>query len=125
MNASDRDVALLLAVAGVLGFAAGLWHAEHQDAVETAQVLAGIVTYPPDNPVYVYDLKIWNLCVQGLALALRLGVPERVLSVAVSGLMGALSFQALTLCARAAGAGRWLAIVLPPGSWPSRRSLSA
>lgn len=114
MRAEDRDLAVTLAVAVVLGFAAGFARAEHQVAVETAQVLAGLVEYPRENPFFVYHMKLWNLGSQLLAIALWLGVPERVLSLALSGVMGALSFQALALCTLAVSRDRWLAIVTPP-----------
>jgi hypothetical protein len=108
------DTAIVAAVAGAIGFAAGLVRPSHQHAVETAQVLAGVVAYPIDTPFFVYHLRLWNLPSQLLAIGLAAGVPERALSVATSGLLGALSFQALSLSALAAGAGRWLAVVIAP-----------
>ena len=114
LDATDRDIAVTLAVAGVLGFAAGLARPTHQVAVETAQVLAGLVDYPLRNSFHVYHLKLWNLSSQLLALLLQLGVPERALSLALSGGLGALSFQALALCTLAVSRYRWLALVLPP-----------
>jgi hypothetical protein len=99
--------------AGAIGAVLGLASAEHQVAVETAQVLAGLVAYPPDNPFGVYHLKLWNLASQLSALALRLGAPERAISLVLSGLLGATTFTALGLAARAAGAGHWLAVIAP------------
>jgi hypothetical protein len=32
-----------------------------QDAVEPAQVIAGLVRYPPDNPVYQHSTRTWTL----------------------------------------------------------------
>jgi hypothetical protein len=52
----------VLIASGVLGFRVGYvgfptWHV----AVQTAQVLAGLVTYPPDNPFYIYHARLWTL----------------------------------------------------------------
>lgn len=114
MQATNRDIAVTLVVTGVLGFAAGFARPAHQVAVETAQVLAGLVDYPPRNPFHAYHLKLWNLSSQLLALLLWVGVPERALSLALSGGVGALSFQALALCTLVVSRYRWLALALPP-----------
>jgi hypothetical protein len=68
-----------------------------QVAVETAQVLAGIVEYPRDNPFYVYHAKLWTVVHQVLAALLWAGMSEISLSTLVSGLLGMVSFQALSL----------------------------
>src|SRR5687768_3069568 len=68
-----------------------------QVAVETAQVVAGLVTYPPDNIFYIYHTKLWTALHQILAVALGAGVDEITLSLVVSGLQGMLTFQALAL----------------------------
>jgi hypothetical protein len=81
----------------LLGFALGALFADWQVVVETGQVLAGLVRYPADNPFFIYHVKLWSLLNQACGLLLRLGVSEIVLSVAVSGLLGLLSFQALSL----------------------------
>lgn len=89
---------LLLFVSGLFGF---IWGAGFfscwQVAVEGAQVIAGIVKYPVNNPFYIYELKAWTLLHQIPALGLRLGLSERFLSILLSGVMGMLSFQALAL----------------------------
>jgi hypothetical protein len=98
-----------------MGIALGVSLPELHHGVESAQVLAGIVEYPPESPVYAYHLRIWTLVNQILALLLCLGFSERELSVAVSGAVGMLSFLALALCALAASRDRWLALLAP--SW--------
>ena len=55
----------VLAISGILGFRIGLigfpsWHI----AVESAQVVAGLVRYPPENPFYIYHTKLWSLVIQ-------------------------------------------------------------
>src|SRR5687767_7901187 len=68
-----------------------------QVAVETAQVVAGLVAYPPDNIFYIYHTKLWTALHQILAPPLRAGVTEITLSLIVSGVQGMLTFQALAL----------------------------
>ena len=88
----------VLLLSGILGFRMGMiGFPEWQVAVETAQVVAGIVTYPPDNIFYIYHTRLWTVLHQVLALALRAGVGEITLSLVVSGLQGMLTFQALAL----------------------------
>ena len=94
----------VLAASGLLGFHVGMvgfptW----QVAVETAQVVAGLVTYPPGNPFYVYHTKAWTILHQICAVLLKAGVSEIALSKALSGLLGMASFQALALLAYAIG----------------------
>ena len=86
------------ALSGLLGFATGFWCLPSwQVAVETAQVIAGLVRYPADNPFYIYHVKLWTILHQVLALLLRAGVSEVALSQALSGVVGMISLQALAL----------------------------
>src|SRR5690349_10719505 len=88
----------VLAISGLLGFRVGItgfptW----QIAVESAQVVAGLVPYPPDNPFYLYHTKLWSLVIQSCALMLRAGISEITLSLLLSGVLGMVSFQALSM----------------------------
>jgi hypothetical protein len=88
----------VLAASGTLGFVVGaISLPDWQVAVETAQVVAGIVAYPPDNPFYIYHAKLWTILHQLSALLLIAGVPEGTLAVVISGLLGLVSFQALSM----------------------------
>ncbi|HUP40373.1 MAG TPA: hypothetical protein VM115_09660 [Vicinamibacterales bacterium] len=88
----------VLLLSGILGFRVGmLGFPDWQVAVETAQVLAGVVTYPPDNIFYIYHTRLWTALHQVLAVALGAGVTEMTLSLLVSGVQGMLMFQALAL----------------------------
>ena len=88
----------VLLLSGILGFRVGmLGFPDWQVAVETAQVVAGIVDYPPDNIFYIYHTKLWTVMHQVLAVALRAGASEAALSLVVSGIQGMLAFQALAL----------------------------
>lgn len=89
---------LVLAVSGLIGFRIGLvgfptWHI----CIETAQVVAGLVRYPADNPFYIYHTKLWSLVIQACAVLLKAGLSEITLSLALSGLLGMISFQALAM----------------------------
>ena len=88
----------VLVISGLIGFRIGLvgfptWHI----CLETAQVVAGLVRYPPDNPFYIYHTKLWSLVIQTCAVLLRAGLSEITLSLALSGLLGMISFQALAM----------------------------
>ena len=87
----------VLLLSGALGFWLGIaarpsWHTP----IETAQVLAGLVTYPETNPFFIYHVKLWSVMHEMLAAALYLGASEVTLSRILSGLVGMLSFQALS-----------------------------
>ena len=101
----------VLAVSGVLGFRVGaVGFPDWQVAVESAQVVAGLVEYPPENPFYIYHTKLWTVLHQVLAALLLSGVSEISLSVFVSGLMGMVSLQALSMVVYALAGDPLLAI---------------
>jgi hypothetical protein len=109
-NSLRSPATVVLVVSGLLGFRVGMigfpsWHV----AVETAQVVAGLVVYPTDNPFYLYHVKLWTGLHQVLAGLLRAGVSESTLSLALSGVLGMVSFQALSIvvyaCSRDAFVG--------------------
>lgn len=114
MKGYRHGALLVLAVSGVLGFRVGFvefptW----QVAVETAQVVAGLVTYPDGNPFYVYHTKLWTMFHQAGALLLLSGVSEIMLSKLISGLLAAVSFQALSMVVYAFTPDALLAIGAP------------
>lgn len=88
-------------------------HPVLQVPVESGQVLAGIVTYPADNPFYVYHLKLWTLLNQLSAFLLSAGVSELDASLLLEGLTGALSFAALFLFSHAVS-GRFVVAFFTP-----------
>jgi hypothetical protein len=114
MSQSSGAVATVLVASGAIGFVlGGLWRPSWQDAIEPAQVLAGLVHYPPDNPVYIYSVRTWTVLHQAIAALLACGVPERAMAVVVSGATGMLSLQALALVVLAVGGEVALAILAP------------
>ncbi len=89
--------AWVLVLSGALGLGVGLAWADWQVCVETAQVLAGLVRYPPDNPFFIYHMKLWTILHQVCALLLKAGLSEVSVSILISALMGLLSLQALAM----------------------------
>lgn len=84
---------------GILGFLIGAFGIPSlQECVEHAQVLAGVVSYPSDNPFRICQIKAWALPTQLSAVALCLGIPELLLCRIVSGLTAMVAYQALGLC---------------------------
>jgi hypothetical protein len=93
--ASSNPLATVLIFSGLAGFSLGLSNATWQVTVESGQVLAGIVRYPPDNPFYIYHIKLFAIINQISVLLLRLIGSEKVISIFVSGLLGMISFMAI------------------------------
>jgi hypothetical protein len=109
---SDRvGVYTTLALSGLLGYCVGSrGFPEWQVPVETAQVIAGIVRYPANNPFLIYHLKLWTVLHQICAALLAVGVSEIRLSVILSGVTGMLSFQALAMTAFAFSRSIWIGV---------------
>jgi hypothetical protein len=104
----------VLIVSGILGFAVGaIKFPTWQVAVESAQVVAGLVHYPPGNPFYIYHVKLWTILHQICAVLLLSGVSEISLSIALSGVLGMVSFQALAMIVYALSADVPLSIAAP------------
>jgi hypothetical protein len=104
----------VLILSGLLGFLIGMLRfPTWQVAVEAAQVVAGVVQYPADNPFYLYQMKLWTVLHQVSALLIRAGVSEIVLSKIISGLLGMVSFQALALLVYTFSQNALLAIFSP------------
>jgi hypothetical protein len=100
----------LLAISGTFGFLIGLLLWDWQWAVEHAQVLSGVVSYPPASPVGIAHAKFWSLVPQLVAPWLWAGVSEATLSRLLSGVLGCLSFQALASVCYAASRQAGIAI---------------
>lgn len=94
-NRTGGNFKLVILFSGLIGFGLGLSNATWQVTVETGQVLAGIVSYPPDNPFYMYHLKVFTIINQISTVLLRLIGSERLISIFISGLLGMISFQAI------------------------------
>ncbi|MCK5000555.1 MAG: hypothetical protein KAS23_13515 [Anaerohalosphaera sp.] len=93
----------VILLSGIMGFCLGLSNVTWQVSVETGQVLASLVNYPPDNPFYMYHLKAFTLVNHFSASLLHLGVSERAISFLISGMLGMVSFQGLALLIFAIG----------------------
>ena len=101
----------MLLASGALGLRLGaVAFPDWQVAVEPAQVIAGIVSYPAATPFSVYQTKLWSLLHELSAVALVAGVPEPSLSLAISGLLGMLTLQALAMVVYALSGDAVLAV---------------
>ncbi len=109
---TGRSVLFVCALAGLCGAFLGTTNSL-QTALESAQVLAGKITYPADNPFYLYHIKSWSLTHQIPALLLQLGMTEQVLSLLLGAFIGMISFQAIALSAFVVSRNCWFAIALP------------
>src|SRR3989338_5637961 len=84
--------------AGILGFILGsFYYPTWQEVVEYGQVVINKIPYPQETPFYRIQSSIWSLPSQLAGLVLFLGVAEKTLSVIVSGILGMISFQAISL----------------------------
>jgi hypothetical protein len=104
---------LTLVASGAFGLWAGLAHAEWQWAVEFAQMGAGLVQQPADNPFSILHAKLWSLISQLTTLALAAGMSERMASWALSGLAGMVTCQALAMLAFACCRRFWASVSMP------------
>lgn len=112
VSASRTGAFATFVVSGVIGYYVGSrGFPEWQVPVETAQVIAGLVSYPPDNPFFIYHLKLWTILHQIGALLLSAGMSEIRLSIILSGLTGMVSFQALATTAYAFSRSVWLSTI--------------
>lgn len=106
-----------LLAGAALGCVFGVLYPTTHVAIEPAQLLAGLVEYPPGNAFWIYETRVWTVLHQLLAVPLALGVGERALAIAVSGGVGALSFASLSALAFALGAPVGWAAVTPFLLW--------
>lgn len=100
---------LSLLVGALAGSCTSVW----QMATESAQVQAGLVSYPLENSFYLYHLKLWTLSVQLGALGLAAGLTEAQVNIGLSALLGALLFAGLSGITFALSRRLGLALVLP------------
>lgn len=94
-NGSPIYLLILSALLG--GIIAVGSHAELQVPLESAQVLAGLIPYPVDNPFYIFHLKGWSLLSQLSTIFLSLGLTVVDASIIIGASVGAVSFAALFL----------------------------
>jgi hypothetical protein len=108
---TERRGLWVLTISGLLGFRVGIvGFPDWQVAVETSQVVAGLVTYPAGNPFFVYHTKLWTVLHQICAVLLLSGVSEIRLSLILSGVLGMVTFQALSIFVYALSRDALLAI---------------
>jgi hypothetical protein len=84
-----------------------------QDPIESAQVIAGLVAYPPDNPFYIMHTKGWSLLNQLSAGVLYLHGSDFTVNFLLAGLAGATSFAGVTLIVQAISRNPLVALATP------------
>lgn len=104
---------VVFCLSAVGGAILGLWRSDWQVAVEPAQIIAGLVKYPPTNPFYIYQVKTWTILHQLAAIGLRAGLSEGKLSLIFSALAGGVAFAGIALWALAFSESIPLAILVP------------
>ena len=86
---------LFYPLCATVGLLLGVVNARWQVSVETGQVLAGITPYGPENPWYMYHVKVFSLVNHLSALLMALTQDEIATSLIVSGLVGMVSILGL------------------------------
>lgn len=104
---------VVFCVSTVCGVIYGMLRPDWQVAVEPAQVIAGLVKYPPTNPFYIYQVKVWTILHQLAAIGLRAGLSEGQLSLIISGLVGGLAFVGIALWTLAFSESIPVAVLVP------------
>jgi hypothetical protein len=113
VQAKRPRLAAALFASASAGFAFGVLFPAWHVAIEPAQVLAGLVEYPSGNPFHLYEVRLWNAWHQLLVPLLQAGVPERFLTLLLSGLVTSIEFVAISVFAIACGAPGALAFAAP------------
>ena len=90
------EIKKLFIINSLWGFIIGLMHSNWQLAIEGGQVWAAIVSYPVDNPNFMYLNNAWTILHQITGLLLKLGASEKILSMLLSGLIAMVSCLAIS-----------------------------
>jgi hypothetical protein len=109
------QLSILLLFSGLFGFLVSTgFNLNWQVSVEAGQVLSGIVKYPANNiPQYMNLVKSWTILNQFSAILLRIGFSESVASFIITGLLGAVSFQAVALLFFSISRNVFLSLMVP------------
>ncbi len=112
-DVAPADVRFVLLVAGVIGFFVAVRYEKWIVAIESGQVLAGLVKYPQTHNFYIYNVRVITVLNDIVAVLLRAGMPERPLNFLLCGLCGSFSFTAFAFWTLALCRDRYLALVSP------------
>ncbi|MEE9542800.1 MAG: hypothetical protein V3V95_03320, partial [Thermodesulfobacteriota bacterium] len=110
-SVNRNPLASLLVISALFGILMGYDSANWQVSVETGQVLSGIVSYPPDNPNYLYHLKVFTIITHISALLLYVTGSEIVSSYIVSSILGMVLFCSLSTLIYAVNRNIWAALL--------------
>src|SRR5688572_12090808 len=101
---------VMAALATAVGAGMGLARADWQWAVEIAQTASGIVPHSPESVPAIVAASLWSVVTQALAVALRLGLSEAVLSMALSAVGTGMAVLVLSMLAYASSRRTLVAI---------------
>ena len=104
---------VVVAISAGMGFVVGAAFATFHQAVEFAQVTAGIVEYPSNNTFHYFQTHGWSLTVQLSGVLLRMGVTERLASILLSGALGVFWFVSASLLTFALSRNWMLGLLSP------------
>lgn len=114
MIPTNRQFLFVSVFSSAAGILFGLFYQTLQVALEPAQVLAGIVSYPSQqNPMYLANSEPWTILHQFLVVFLKLGIDEITLCKALSGLIGMIFFLSQSLIVLAISKDYLIAILFP------------
>ncbi|MEO5373260.1 MAG: hypothetical protein H7840_03155 [Alphaproteobacteria bacterium] len=98
---SQSQASAVFILSGLAGAVLGSLAATRTVLLSAAQYLAGLVSYPPDNPLAISFQKTSNIVIDLAALLLRAGMDDMTLATVVSCLVGVLYTQAFAMVAYA------------------------
>ncbi|MEC7641287.1 MAG: hypothetical protein VYC17_03940, partial [Nitrospinota bacterium] len=110
---SRDDTSAVAVIAAISGFLVGIAYSTWHVVLESAQIIAGIVEHSLELPNYLFLLKAWNLLNQGAAIFLKAGLLEKPICIVISGLLGMVSFLALSLATYAMCKNAFVAVGMP------------
>lgn len=82
-------------------------------SVERAQVISGVVIFPPHLPMAIHDGRVFSMLIDAAALLLHFGLDESIVCRLLSALMGGLAYLTMSFVAFAFTADRLAAFAAP------------
>lgn len=104
-----------LALSALVGFIIGIfWKSDWQWSLEAAQVVAGIISLPANNPMAIFATHLYApFLIWPQVGLLRLGFSSEYISVLFSGLQSGFSFLSVTALLLVLSKDRVISIVIP------------
>ena len=104
-----------LALSALVGFIIGIfWKSDWQWSLEAAQVVAGIISLPANNPMAIFAKHLYApFLIWPQVGLLRLGLSSEYISILFSGLQSGFSFMSVTAFLLVLSKDRIVSIVVP------------